>query len=204
MVVGLDFDNTIVCYDGVFHRAAVEQGLVPADIDQDKGSVRDYLRQVGREEDWTRLQGYVYGAGIGAARPFPGVFAFLAACVEHGSDVRVVSHKTRRPILGEPFDLHAAASGWLESNGFFDTPRTGLSPDRVSFELTKAAKCARIASVGCHYFVDDLPELLCDPAFPAGVTRILFNPSAGSPLPAGLLPAAGWGDVQTHVFSSVR
>ena len=29
MLVGLDFDNTIVCYDGLFHWLAAERSFVP-------------------------------------------------------------------------------------------------------------------------------------------------------------------------------
>jgi hypothetical protein len=29
MRIGLDFDNTIICYDAVFASAAVERGLLP-------------------------------------------------------------------------------------------------------------------------------------------------------------------------------
>ena len=32
MRIGVDFDNTIVCYDTLFHRLAVEEGLIPPDI----------------------------------------------------------------------------------------------------------------------------------------------------------------------------
>ena len=32
MRIGVDFDNTLVCYDGVFHRAALERGLIPSDL----------------------------------------------------------------------------------------------------------------------------------------------------------------------------
>ena len=62
MRIGIDFDNTIACYDGVFHAAAVARGLIPAEIPTDKTSVRNHLRAIGREPDWTELQGYVYGA----------------------------------------------------------------------------------------------------------------------------------------------
>ena len=31
MRIGVDLDNTIVCYDGLFQRVAVREGLVPAD-----------------------------------------------------------------------------------------------------------------------------------------------------------------------------
>jgi hypothetical protein len=65
----------------------------------------------------------------------------------------------------------------------------------VFFEETKAGKLARIAALGCRAFVDDLPELLGDPAFPAGVRRILFDPGRLHAPPAGVVAAASWSEV---------
>ena len=41
MRIGLDFDNTIVTYDSLFHKVATEQGLVPASLPVSKLAVRD-------------------------------------------------------------------------------------------------------------------------------------------------------------------
>ena len=71
MVLGIDFDNTIVRYDELFHGVAVERGLIPASLPVRKNDVRDFLRQQDRERDWTELQGYVYGPRMAGARPFP-------------------------------------------------------------------------------------------------------------------------------------
>ena len=73
MRVGFDFDNTIVCYDDSFHAAAVERGLIPADVPADKKSVRDYCVAAGREDDWTELQGHVYGTWMDRVALYPGV-----------------------------------------------------------------------------------------------------------------------------------
>ena len=62
MIVGVDFDTTIVGSDQLFHRVAVEQGLVPTATEPTKSAVRDQLRNTGQEDAWTELQGYVYGA----------------------------------------------------------------------------------------------------------------------------------------------
>ena len=67
MRIGIDLDNTIVCYDHVVHRAAVARGLVPTDLPVSKGAVRDYLRRCGHENTWIELQGYVYGSGMADA-----------------------------------------------------------------------------------------------------------------------------------------
>ena len=179
MLVGLDFDNTIVCYDRLFHRLAVEQGLIPASVPARKGDVRDYLRRVGREPDWTALQGVAYGPRIGDAEPFPGVLSFLQKCHSRGVECVIVSHKTRHPYLGPKYDLHEAATGWLRQQGFFETERTGLTPGSVYLELTKQAKLERIAQLRCDYFIDDLPEFLEEPGFPARTTKLWFAPEGG-------------------------
>ena len=54
MRIGIDFDNTIVSYDALFHKVAREAGLVPESVAATKVAVRDYLREIGREDDWTK------------------------------------------------------------------------------------------------------------------------------------------------------
>ena len=45
MVLGLDFDNTIIRYDELFHKIACEKDLIPSDLPTEKNAVRDYLRE---------------------------------------------------------------------------------------------------------------------------------------------------------------
>ena len=61
MKIGVDFDNTIVSYDKVFHKVALEQSLIKSNLNISKIAVRDYLREQGQNNIWTELQGYVYG-----------------------------------------------------------------------------------------------------------------------------------------------
>jgi hypothetical protein len=168
--IGLDFDNTIACYDGVFHAAGVARGLIPASLSTDKTSVRDHLRATGNEDAWTELQGYVYGARMDLVSVYPGCADFASAARAAGHEVFIVSHKTRTPYLGPGYDLHAAAWGFLERH------RLGL-PGGVYFELTRAAKLARIQVLALDVFVDDLPEVLAEPAFPVGCRALLFDPN---------------------------
>ena len=100
MLIGLDFDNTIVCYDAVFHRLAVERGLIPARPPGDEEASAITCASIGREDDWTELQGIAYGPRIVEAEPFPGVHGFLARCRSRGVRVAIISHKTRHPYRG--------------------------------------------------------------------------------------------------------
>ena len=200
MRIGIDFDNTIVCYDRLFHRLARERGLLPEHVPATKGAVRDHLRSAGREDDWTELQGLGYGPRIAEAEPFPGVKEFLTRAKAAGIRVAVVSHKTRQPYLGPPHDLHAAAHAFLAAHGFYDTATTGLSPESVFLEPTKEAKLGRIASLGCDVFVDDLPEFLAEPAFPVRPWKILFDPADAAPDSDDYIRALSWDEVASLVL----
>jgi hypothetical protein len=176
MRIGIDFDNTIACYDGVFHAAALEKGLIPAELGRDKNSVRDHLNGSGRKDDFTELQGYVYGSRMELVSPYPGFTDFVPAARRAGHELFIVSHKTRHPMLGPKHDMHAAARGFLDARGIMGAGEGQIDPSNVFFEVTKEDKVARAASLGCEAFVDDLPEILAMAGFPDGMRRVLFDP----------------------------
>lgn len=195
MHLGVDFDNTIVCYDGIFHKVAREQDLIPPDLPVNKSDVRNYLRRVGKEDVWTEMQGLVYGPRLTEASPYPGALEFFQAACRAGLTVSIISHKTRHPFIGERHDLHAAAIAWLEQQGFFNAAQIGLPRANVLLELTKQAKLERIGQAGCTHFIDDLPEFLAEAAFPVGTQRILFDPN-GLYADAQSIRAGSWADIR--------
>jgi hypothetical protein len=201
MLIGIDFDNTIACYRTAFHRAAVARGLVPAEPVLAKNQVRDHLRRLGREQEWTELQGYVYGPGMSDVEVFPGVVDCLKGLLASGVAVFIISHRTRTPYRGPAFDLHAAAYGWLDRHGFVGPDGDGETPrlllrENVFFELTLQDKLRRIARQGCTHFVDDLVELLAEPEFPDGTERILFDPEEAH-VGAPFYRVGSWAELQS-------
>jgi hypothetical protein len=199
MRIGIDFDNTLINYDRVFLVAARERGLVPETFIGSKREVRDTIRLLPDGElAWQRLQGHVYGAGIGGAVLFDGAGDFLRRSRALGLAVFIVSHKTRYGHLDPTrVDLRQAALGWMEGQGFFAADSFGLDPICVFFEETRAAKLARIAALECTHFIDDLEEVFADPDFPSGVERILFATDTYG-CPAVLCPE--WRDVAKAVL----
>ena len=91
MLLGLDFDNTLICYDTLFHRVALDRGLIPADLPAQKNCVRDYLRQQDQEDQWTHMQGEVYGARITEAESFPAVLPTLQGLAQAGLPLRALA-----------------------------------------------------------------------------------------------------------------
>lgn len=171
MIIGIDFDNTLVSYDRLFHRVALERGLIPESVAPRKNDVRDFLRRAGREPAWTEMQGVVYGPRLTEAEAYPGALDFIVAAGQLGHGIRIVSHKTRHPYLGEKYDLHAAARGWIARYC------PSLSETEAFLEPTKEEKLARIGLCGCAAFIDDLPEILASPLFPSPTRPILFDPA---------------------------
>lgn len=199
MLVGLDFDNTIVNYDTLFHRVAVEGGWIPAHWPATKVAVRDRLRDTGQEEIWTGMQGVVYGSRMAEAEMFPGVREFMRWARSTGIDLAIVSHKTRHPFIGPKHDLHAAARGWIEQS-LRDAQGALIAPARVFFELSREEKCARVAALACDCFVDDLPEVLTCAAFPKDVEPVLFDPE-GHHEDANLPRVHSWRELRERVES---
>jgi hypothetical protein len=203
MIIGVDFDNTIVCYDSLFHKLAVEQGLVPANLPPAKNAVRDYLRQIGQEDRWTELQGCAYGPGMKQAQLFAGVLEFFDRCRQAGMEVFIVSHRTRYPFLGKRYDLHQAARDFLAEHGFNDPAQTGLPLDHIWFHETKAEKIARVNEIGCTHFIDDLPEVLAAQELNKAVERILFDPNGQHQASAGVRQVRSWQEVDEYLMRRV-
>ncbi len=175
MRIGIDFDNTIVSYDALFHKVARERDLVPSDTPVNKVAVRDHLRRIGQEEHWTEMQGYVYGARMDEALAYEGVIDFIRCAGDKGHTLAIISHKSKHPFLGPQHDLHAAARSWVERYLFIDNAPL-IPSGQVFFELTKETKLNRIGAFGCDVFIDDLPEIFLSEGFPKGVRPILFDP----------------------------
>ena len=200
MIIGVDFDNTIVCYDGLFHKLAVREGLVPDDVPESKNAVRDYLRQIGQEDRWTELQGCVYGPGMREARLFPGALEFFDHCRRVGREVFIISQRTRYPYLGPRYDLHQSARDFLAAHGFNDPARIGLAADHIHFHESKQEKLARINQVGCTHFIDDLPEILTAAELRSDIERILFDPNGQHAACPGLRRVGSWWTIEESLL----
>jgi hypothetical protein len=192
--IGVDLDNTLVCYDAVFGRAAREQGLVPQGAARSKLQVRDILRRTGREEAWTELQGHVYGTRMDEADSFPGAVELLVELAARGHELFVVSHRTRQPARGPAYDLHQAAREWI-ARRLRRGDQVVLDPAHVFLETTRAEKIQRIRELGCQVFVDDLPEVLLAEDFPPATRRILFDPDDSHPPAPGLERVRAWSEL---------
>jgi hypothetical protein len=191
MILGIDFDNTIIDYDNLFYRAGLSLGVLPDGPVLDKKTIRSLLVENGRENDWIRIQGLVYGKCIQAARVMEGFSSFLGQCQTGGWTVFIISHKTKETILGEKFNLHDSALTWLEKNRIFGPGIQGAVRG-VFFELTREDKIQRINQLRCNIVVDDLTEVLQHPGIANGVGKILYDSRAHAKKPSEFVTISNW------------
>ena len=173
--LGLDFDNTLISYDEIFYKVALERNLISENCPHEKKIIRDLLIKQNKEKQFTLLQGEVYGNRILEARPADGVIkALLNLKNAINVDLYIISHKTKFPIKGPKYDLHDAAMRWLDRNGFFDFSGPNLKKENVYMEENKINKINRIDQLCCTHYIDDLPEIL--EMINSKCIKIFYNP----------------------------
>ncbi len=180
LIIGIDFDNTIISYEPVIHSLALQKGLISSAVPKNKRTVRDTIRKLpGGELQWQEIQVEAYGNAIAGATLHQGVRDFLTACKQHHVPVYIISHKTMYSNLsGGGVNLREAAWSWMREQHFFDDPTLGLAPEQVYFESTQEEKVKRLIQLGCTDFIDDLIEVFVNADFPAGVRKWLYDPQA--------------------------
>ncbi len=177
MIVGLDIDNTIICYDDLLHDLACEAGFIDKTFPAGKTVIRDHVRKAHGDIAWQHLQVELYGYSIEKARLSEGVWNFLLKLKEQGIPFQLVSHKTKYPNCGiAQVDLRKAALGFLEKKNFFASSGAGLSVSDVFFLSTREDKVRKISSLNHSVFIDDLEEVFIEPDFPEHTVKILYSP----------------------------
>jgi hypothetical protein len=202
MKVGLDLDNTLICYDDVFVTEAKNLGFLSLGWSGGKKDVKKTLSALhDGDRKWQILQGRVYGPRMCRARLFPGIALFLMRCKARGHQVFIVSHKTE---FGH-FDhtrtrLREAATDWMTERGFFNPCTYSIPRKNLFFLSTRVEKLQQIARLDLDVFVDDLEEVLLDEQFPA-IKKILFgSPSAEHRF---ISSSESWMDIGYELFGAV-
>lgn len=195
MIVGIDFDNTIVCYDDLFHKVALEKGLIENHVNKNKFSVRQYLIDKNRESEWTSLQGIVYGSRMEEAIAYSGALDGIISFQKRGISTYIVSHKTQYPIIGPKVDMQASARLWIENN-LSVSGKQVFGKNKIFFNEKKDEKLEQIVILNCGVFIDDLPEILLSRKLPKKVYKILFDPANKHPVNPNYTKVQSWNELK--------
>ena len=117
MRIGLDLDNTLICYDQAFARVGKEEGLLPASFEGNKAEVKRAL--LAERPDgylWEACRAWSMADESMPRVLFDGVDGFLRSCRAADTD----RHREPQDGIGahDPLttDLRVAALRWMENN----------------------------------------------------------------------------------------
>lgn len=169
--IGIDFDNTIICYDGIFADIAIQKGWLPQGSNKSKSEVKKALLEIdGDDERWQILQSIVYGTDEILKAPFfEGVTDFLKSFKHF--ELYIVSHKSKYSHKDPSKNLRITAKKWMKENKITNF----IAEERIFFKETRDEKVKKIAELGCDIFIDDLTEVFDEKNFPTNCAPILFN-----------------------------
>ncbi len=200
MHLGIDLDNTLVCYDRPFHTAAISLLGAPDSLPVNKTNIKEFVVERFGNRTWTKLQAEVYGPLMSSAQPFPGASEFLSSLLHAGHTASIVSHKTREPAEGNPYDLHQCAREWLRQQAWM-SPGGIFSQRSVHFFPTRREKVQAISNLGCDLFIDDLLEVFLESHYPRSVPGILFRTRVSSSLAHFVQSAESWDEISQRILT---
>ena len=194
MRIGIDFDNTVVNYDEVFKKVALQLSLIKKDWNGTKQELRKKIIREKNEEVWKKLQGLVYGKYMHLAKISDGFINFFVKAKLLGAKLYIISHKT---IHGH-YDkdkvlLRKEALKWINKKKILDF-------DNIYFESSIENKIKRINSLKLDYFIDDLFLILNNKNFSRKVKKILFNKIENKKFSQNIKQIDEWFKVKDFIF----
>ena len=203
MIIGVDFDNTIISYGELFYQEALRRGLIKKGFSKNKKLIRDRIRKTYSDIEWQKLQGKVYGSGIQEAELIEGTGNFIVSCKRSGISLYIISHKTQYANFDDTkINLRKAALNWMSRNDFFNSNGMGFDRKHIYFEPTKNEKIERIKQLKCTHFIDDLEETFLEKPFPENVKKILYDPDGLFTDCLGVKIVRSWNEITEYFFSA--
>ncbi|OUR93634.1 hypothetical protein A9Q84_19390 [Halobacteriovorax marinus] len=155
MKIAIDFDNTIVDYSELFHKACLLEN-VTIDKSLSKNEIKIFLKNSNEYEwpkKWIEVQGRCYGELIlesGEEGDFLKVFNYFKS---QGFEVEIISHKSKKSLCGR-FNLRESALKKIK--------QIGLSEDSIQFFDSFSDKCDYLNRGKFDVVIDDLEEILAE------------------------------------------
>ena len=174
MRVGIDIDNTLICYDKASSLAKKTGFDVPSSASKQETKA------------WFHKHGYMKNLQFFKVRfmensSFWRTYLrrcahFIADAIRQGHQLYLVSHKTKYPIKGHQVDLHEAAINFLSEQNIVCNQKPNTVPlNHVYFAQTLESKVQKIADLNLDFFIDDLLVVLTHEKFPETSRPIWFS-----------------------------
>ena len=205
--IGVDFDNTIACYDLVFLKVAQSMGYLQEHSTLNKSQVKNTISKLdGGDLLWQKIQGQVYGKYMHQATVYAGFIEFLCIAKLRGDEVYIVSHKSEYGHFDESkTNLRQVSKLWINKN----VSRAAceyqcIDINQIYFESTRGEKLNRIDQLECDIFIDDLQEVFDDVNFPSKTEKILFSDLTSMNVSKNVKHLNTWRKIIKYIYVGLR
>lgn len=183
MRIGIDLDNTILDYRGLFHETALEKGWINEHCPDTKEGVKAGLKLLARNAEeaeyrWQKLQARVYGPLIHKAKVYEGFRDFILLARERNIPVLIISHKTETSNVDRRVKFRTAATQTLARRRFFKPIHAngyGFSPEDITYCDRQFDKIWTISEKKVTLFIDDLEAVFRNGAWTRDVSAVLIH-----------------------------
>jgi thiamine kinase-like enzyme len=199
--IGIDLDNTIISYDTAFQLAAKKLKLFECDKILCKENLRNTIRRrKNGEEQWQKLQGYVYGKGIENAQIYPGVQRFLWRCNQLGINVEIVSHKTKYGHFDKSKTLLRECANIFLGNNFIGSSFSAIN--KITYTDNREDKLDYIRNNRFDLFIDDLVEVV-ESISTTDCQSILFSSGEVIGRLQDVKVMKSWAEIESFLFGNL-
>jgi hypothetical protein len=170
--IGFDLDNTIAIYDDVFKILNDEYNLQLNPDEINKRTFKLKIIEKYSENEWTKIQGRVYGNLMKFAKPAENFLEVLSILQEKKYKIQIISHRTKKSTCGANHNLQDYAYEWINRNLKLEIG----APLEINFLETEDEKINAINKSMVNFFVDDLEKILINSKLKPEIKKILYGP----------------------------
>jgi uncharacterized HAD superfamily protein len=154
--IGIDLDNTIIDYSNSLKKLLQEEYKIELKNETiHKSLIKKHIIEKYSDREWTKAQGLLYSKYLDYANPYPGCLDALKKLSIKGSELYIISHKTRYPFIGGKTNLILLAKKWINTNLVHENGVNLFEEANILFNESIHEKVESIISHDLDIFIDD-------------------------------------------------
>ena len=193
--IGIDLDNTIIDYSDSLKKLLQEEYKIELKNKTfSKSLIKKQIIEIYGDREWTRAQGLLYSKYLDYANPYSGCLDALKKLSSSGSELYIISHKTKYPFIGGKTNLILLAKKWIEKNLVYENGISIFADANILFNETINEKIESIISQDLDIFIDDLEVIL--KLLPSSVNKIWFTTEI---MPSKFIKCSNWREIMGNI-----
>jgi hypothetical protein len=193
--IGIDLDNTIIDYSNSLKKLLKDEYKIELQNEIiHKSLIKTQIIEKYSDREWTRAQGLLYSKYLDYANPYPGCLDALKKLSINGSELYIISHKTRYPFIGGKTNLILFAKKWITTNLVHDNGINLFKEANILFNESIHKKVDSIISHDLDIFIDDLDMIL--KLLPSNLNKIWFTSEI---MPSEFIKCSNWEEIMGKI-----